>query len=95
MEISPTSVLRLGPSFVRQLLSNVAGMRKVREHWAKHLNLSDDDALVRYLRPLRMAVNHKTLEQQRIDLNFAFHPCGLRTIDESQHINPYDDLIES
>ncbi len=78
---------------LRPLLSNVAAMRRVRELWAKHLNLSDGDALVRYLRPLRMAVNHQTLEQQRIDLNFAFHSCGLRTIDESKHINPYDDLI--
>jgi SMODS-associated and fused to various effectors sensor domain len=78
---------------LRQLLSADAPMRRVREHWAGHLNLSDQDALVRSLTPLRMAINHFTLEGLRSKLNFALYGVGLKTFDESQHHNPYDDLI--
>jgi SMODS-associated and fused to various effectors sensor domain len=76
---------------LRQLSSDT--MRKVREHWLEHLGLSDHDALIRCLRPLRIEVNSATLEGLRRDLNVHLHSVGLETVDESHHTNPYDDLI--
>lgn len=78
---------------LRQLLSDDTAMRKVREQWTEHLNLKNDDDLVRSVRPLRMEINHFTLESLRSKLNFALFGAGLRTIDDSHHHNPYDDLI--
>jgi hypothetical protein len=78
---------------LRQFASNAAAMRRVREHWLKHLRISDDAALIRCVKPLRMAVNSATLEEQRMMLNLALHSVGLETVDEAHHANPYDDLI--
>ena len=78
---------------LRQLLSDKAPMRKVRDHWAKHLNLANPDALVRSLKPLRMEINYLTLEGLRRKLDFALLGAGLKPIDQTKHSNPYDDLI--
>lgn len=78
---------------LRQLLSDQVPMRKVRDHWAKHLNLANPDALVRCLKPLRMEINYLTLEGLNRKLDFALFAAGLVPIDETKHSNPYDDLI--
>jgi|SRR5262249_63380 len=78
---------------LRKLFSDDTRMKKVREHWAKHLNFTEDEALMRSVKPIRMDINYLTSENLRSRLNDRLHSVGLKTIDDSHHHNPYDDLI--
>ncbi|HEU5406391.1 MAG TPA: SAVED domain-containing protein, partial [Nitrospira sp.] len=78
---------------LRQLFSDDAAMRKVKEHWAGHLNLNDTESFVRSVRPIRMEISYFTLESLQSQLNAKLQCAGLVTLDESHHHNPYDDLI--
>jgi SMODS-associated and fused to various effectors sensor domain len=78
---------------LRKLFSDDAAMQKVKGHWAGHLNLTEDELLKRSLKPIRMDINYPTLENLRSRLNDRLLSVGLKTIDDSHHHNPYDDLI--
>lgn len=78
---------------LRRLFSDESAMRKVREHWAGHLSVKDDESLRRSVKPIRMDINYLTMENLRSLLNVRLQSAGLVTLDDSQHHNPYDDLI--
>jgi hypothetical protein len=78
---------------LRKLFSDESAMRKVREHWAGHLSVNDDESLKRWIRPIRMGINYPSLENLQSRLNETLFSVGLKTIDDSHHHNPYDDLI--
>lgn len=75
------------------LSSERAEMRKVRECWVDHLAVSDDQSLLKTVRPLRLVLNHSTLDGLRMQLNFALAAAGLKPVDDSHRTNPYDDVI--
>jgi hypothetical protein len=79
---------------LRKLFTDESGMRKVKEHWAGHLGLSDDESLRRSLRPIRIDTNYLNMTNLQDLLNVKLHAVGLIPVDAAHHINPYDDLIK-
>jgi hypothetical protein len=79
---------------LRKLFTDESGMRKVKEHWAGHLSLADDESLMRSLKPIRIDINYLNMTNLQELLNLKLHAVGLATIDAAHHTNPYDDLIK-
>ena len=80
-----------------QILFNDSSPRsvigKIRTGWCNHLGLTDDAALARVLRPLRIHTNGGDLQLLQERLNDKLSLVGCVPVETGCHVNPYDDLI--
>jgi hypothetical protein len=79
---------------LRKLFRDEPAMRKVKEHWAGHLGLADDESLKRRIKPIRIDINYLNMANLQELLNVRLHAVGLATVDAAHHSNPYDDVIK-
>jgi len=68
------------------------GMRAIRDAWRNHLGVCDEE-LGAILRTLRLKVGSPGLQDGRNRLNDQLLLAGLRPVDFSAAVNPYDELV--
>ncbi len=68
-------------------------MGEIRAAWRNHLGLTDDTALARVLRPLRIHTNAGDLQSLQERLNDKLSLAGFVPVEPGCQVHSYDDLI--
>jgi hypothetical protein len=67
-------------------------MGKLRKKWCEHIGV-DEKNLSLSLMPFRMPINTETLVDVRSRLNTALQNVGLKPVEATQLVNPYEHLV--